>query len=143
MSDNNGQSLDGYYFHIRSAGKLMSDEHALQWSNGVLRTLGTALDGRTKRALAKSLPKELADQLKGVFWLLHFRDPEMSSSEFLQRAARRSGNSNVEFAYYPTVAVFNSLKQFVDDNLDSQVSNSLSPDIREMWGNDKLESEGA
>jgi uncharacterized protein (DUF2267 family) len=133
MNDSNGQSLEGYYEHVLNNGKLRSLEHARLWSTGVLKTLGTTLDRGTKRALAKSLPDELADSLKGVFWLLHFRDPELSSHEFRRRAARRSGNSDAEFAHFPTLAVFSGLRPYLDDDLDARIVDALSPEIREMW----------
>ncbi len=125
--------LDSYYDHICRVGRLRTDQHARRWSDGVLRTFGTALNGRTKRAVAKALPDELAKSLKDVFWLLHFRDPDLSSEEFLQRAARRSGNSNGEFAIYPTLAVFSGLKTIIDQDLQSQVAEALSPQVRDLW----------
>ena len=133
MNNSNGQSLEGYYKHVLDNGKLRSMDHARRWSAGVLKTLGTTLDRGTKKALANSLPDELAGALKGVFWLLHFRDPGLSSNEFCRRAARRSGNSDAEFAHFPTLAVFSGLRPFVDDDLDTRVADSLSPEIREMW----------
>jgi uncharacterized protein (DUF2267 family) len=122
-----------YYDIILSTGKLRTLEHARRWSNGVLETLGINLDRKTKRALAKNLPEELAKSLKGIFWLLHFRDPQMSSLEFQQRAARRSGNTDAEFAYYPTLAVFSGIKQYIDSDQEDRVSNALSQEVRELW----------
>ena len=122
-----------YYDDVFKAGKLRTIEHAQRWSQGVLETLGVCLDRSTKRALAKNLPEELAKSLKGVFWLLHFRDPQMSSLEFQQRAARRSGNTDAEFAYFPTLAVFSGIKQYIDSELEDRVSNSLSQEVRELW----------
>lgn len=125
--------LESYYEFIEREGNLRTVEHARRWSDGVLRTLGTALDGKTKRDLAKALPEELASSLKDVFWLLHFRDPNLSCQEFLQRAARRSGNSNGEFAIHPTMAVFSGVKSFINSDLQQRVADSLSPEIRECW----------
>ena len=125
--------LDSYYEHVRQNGNLMTAQHARQWSDGVLRTLGTALDGRTKRALAKALPDKLAASVKGVFWLLHFRDPNLSRQEFLQQAARRSGNSGTEFAVYPTLAVFSGIRLFLANDLQRRVSESLAPEISDYW----------
>ncbi|UCG23382.1 MAG: DUF2267 domain-containing protein [Chloroflexota bacterium] len=125
--------LDSYYTHILQVGKLRTEQHARRWSDGVLRTFGTALNRKTKRDLAKALPDDLARSLKDVFWLLHFRDPNLSSEEFLQRAARRSGNSNGEFAVYPTMAVFSGVRMIIDQELQSQVANSLSPQVRDLW----------
>ena len=133
MNDRIGNNLDGYYKHVLDNGKLRSVDHARRWSTGVLKTLGTSLDRGSKKALANSLPEELAASLNGVFWLLHFRDPEMSSHDFCLRAARRSGNSDAEFARFPTMAVFGGLRAFVDDDLDTRVANALSPEVRELW----------
>jgi uncharacterized protein (DUF2267 family) len=125
--------LERYYNFINLNGKLRSPQHARRWSDGVLRTFGTALDGKTKRTLAKELPDELAISLKDVFWLLHFRDPNLSREEFLQRAARRSGNSNGEFAIYPALAVFAALRYFVSPETENKISDSLSPELRDFW----------
>jgi len=125
--------LDSYYEYVRQAGNLRTVQHAQRWSDGVLRTFGTALDRKTKRALAKALPDELATSVKNVFWLLHFRDPNLSRKEFLQQAARRSGNSSSEFAAYPTLAVFSGIRQFIDPDLQSRVADSLAPELSEYW----------
>lgn len=125
--------LERYYHFIYLNGKLRSPQHARRWSDGVLRTFGTALDGKTKRTLAKELPEELAISLKDVFWLLHFRDPNLSREEFLQRAARRSGNSNGEFAFYPVLAVFAALRYFISPETENKISDSLSPELRAYW----------
>ena len=125
--------LESYYDHVCRAGKLRTGQHARQWSDGVFRTFGTALNRKTKRNLANALPDELAKSVKEVFWLLHFRDPNLSREEFLQRAARRSGNSNGEFALYPTLAVFSGVRMIIDQELQSQVAESLSPQVRDLW----------
>jgi uncharacterized protein (DUF2267 family) len=125
--------LDGYYQYVCTNGELRTPQHARRWSDGVLRTFGTALNGKTKRSFAKQLPDELAKSVKDVFWLLHFRDPDLSREEFLQRAARRSGNSNAEFAASPTLAVFAGVRYFITPEIDRQVADSLSPELREYW----------
>jgi uncharacterized protein (DUF2267 family) len=122
-----------YYDDVFKTGKLRTVAHARRWSNGVLETFGLVLDRSTKRTLAKTLPEELAKSLKGVFWLLHFRDPQMSSLEFQQRAARRSGNTDAEFAYYPILAVFSGIKHYIDEELEDRVSSTLSQEVRELW----------
>lgn len=133
MTDTSKEKLKTYYDHVMVAGKLRTLDHAKTWSDGVLKTFGTVLDRGTKKALAKRLPRELADSLSSVFWLMHFRDPNQSSEEFLQRAARRSGNSDGEFARYPTQAVFSGLKMFTDDDLNEKVAQTLSPELRQLW----------
>ncbi len=133
MSDHETNTLDVYYEHIMKSGFLLSEIHAKRWSAGVLKTLGTSLDRGTKKALAKALPEELGDSLRAVFWLVHFRDPNQTMTEFCGRVARRSGNSDSEFALHPTVAVFGGVRSLIDDSLSNRVAQSLSPQIREHW----------
>lgn len=126
-------ALNDFYRYVQEEGKLLSPEHARRWSDGVLRTLGTALDRRTKKRLAKALPEELADSLTGVFWLLHFRDPNLSSYAFRRMAARRSGNTDADFARIPTLAVFGGVKRMIDDDLKRDVAETLAPEVQELW----------
>lgn len=126
-------TLNDFYRYVEEKGKLLSPEHARRWSDGVLRTLGTALDRRTKKKLAKAIPDELADSLTGVFWLVHFRDPNLSSQNFQRMAARRSGNTDADFARIPTQAVFGGVKQIIDDELERDVAETLAPEVRELW----------
>lgn len=133
MTDNSSNNLESYYKYVQTVGLLRTEQHAKRWSNGVLNMLGIAIDRKTKRKLGDALPDELKDSLYGVFWLLHFRDPNQTKEEFCQRAARRSGNSNGEFAYHPALAVFGGIKLMIDNDLSDQVAESLSPQVREMW----------
>lgn len=126
-------TLSDFYRYVQEEGKLLAPEHARRWSDGVLRTLGTALDRRTKKQLANAIPEELADSLTGVFWLIHFRDPNLSSYEFRRMVARRSGNTDADFARIPTRAVFSGLKQMIDAELERAVADTLAPEIRELW----------
>jgi uncharacterized protein (DUF2267 family) len=75
----------------------------------------------------------LATSLNGVFWLLHFRDPDYSSGEFCRRVAKRSGNSDAEFARLPTQAVFGGLRLYIGPDLDQRIADSLSPEVSLMW----------
>lgn len=125
--------LQEYFEHVQKQGKLLSFELAQRWSSGVLKTLGFHLDGRTKRALAKALPEPLASDLTDVFFLLHFRDPNLSSLEFQKQVARRSGNTNAEFARIPTLAVFSGIQRFTNSDLNQRVAESLSPEVRQLW----------
>jgi uncharacterized protein (DUF2267 family) len=140
MTTTGHDNLDQYYAYVLSAGKLRTPAHARRWSDAILKTLGFHLNRKTKRALAKALPKELADALQEVFWLLHFRDPELTLQTFQEQVARRSGNSNAEFAYHPTLAVFAAVKQFTDSDLDRQVAEALSPEVSELWRQAKPEA---
>jgi len=134
MTDSEIKELDDYYHHIQRVGNVRTLDHAKRWSDGVLKTLGTSLHRKVKKDLAKSLPSELAQSLNGVFWLVHFHDPTLSSQEFLHRAGRRSGNSNSEFARYPTLAVFGGLRIFaIDSELEKEIADDLSPEIRQLW----------
>jgi uncharacterized protein (DUF2267 family) len=133
MTDSSDMQLTEFYQHVYQAGNLPSLDHAQRWTNGVLETLGTVLDRRSKRAISKNLPDELATSLNGVFWLLHFRDPHYSSDEFCRRVAKRSGNSDSEFARLPTQAVFGGLRLFIGPDLDQRVASSLSPEVNLLW----------
>lgn len=131
--ESQNQELDNYYRYVQKAGKLLSSAQALQWSNGTLKTLGVSVDRKTKRALAKELPEELSKQLTSVFWLLHFRNPNQSAAEFRLMVARRSGNTDSDFARYPILAIFSGIKSLIDFDLSGRVSRSLSPEIRDIW----------
>ncbi len=133
MTEQNGSNLEQYYTFVQTNGKLRSMDHAQRWSTAVLKTLGFNLDKRVKKDLAGALPKELAHDLTRIFWLVHFRHTTISRSEFLDQAARRSGNTDVAFARYPTTAVFAGVKGMIDRQLADRVAESLSPEVRELW----------
>ena len=125
--------LDEYYQHVEEAGKLLTAEHARRWSRAVLKTLGISLDRGTKRQLAKALPEELANDLTAVFWLAHFRDPNQPLQEFLQRVARRAGNTDHQFARLPTGAVFGGINAMIDQQVRQRVAESLAPEVGNFW----------
>lgn len=129
----NDPELQLYYEHVQREGKLLSYEIAQRWSTGVLKTLGFHLNGRTKRSLAKVLPEPLSDDLKDVFFLLHFRNPELTKLEFQKQVAMRSGNTNAEFARFPILAVFSGIRRFTNSKLNQRIADSLSPELQEMW----------
>jgi len=133
MTQTQTMELADYYQQIQTMGNLRTPAHAQRWSAAVLRTLGLNLDGKTKKKLAKALPSELADDLTRAFWLLHFRDFSLSSHEFQNQVARRSGNTDANFARVPILAVFHQIKQLVDSDVSDQVANSLSPQVAELW----------
>jgi uncharacterized protein (DUF2267 family) len=126
-------NLEAFYEHVQERGKLRTLAHARRWTDGILKTLGTHLDRRTKKALAKALPDELASSLTRVFWLLHFRNTNLTRQEFQKMAARRSGNTDPAFAYYPILGVFGGLKEMIDDDLERKVEEDLAPEVRELW----------
>lgn len=95
--------------------------------------LGVNLDRKTKKALANALPQPFGDDLTSVFWLLHFRDRGLSAIEFQNRVARRAGASDKFRARSAVIAVFHALKPFIDDELDQQVADTLSPEVRALW----------
>ncbi len=131
MADNN--KLDDFYLYVKQNGKLITDAQVRRWADGVLRTLGVSLGRGVKNKLASALPEELAKSLTRVFWLLHFRNANLTRGEFQQAAARRSGNSDADFAYFPVMAVFGALKQLAGDDLQQEVAENLAPDISELW----------
>jgi uncharacterized protein (DUF2267 family) len=125
--------LNSYYQTVQTKGSLRTPAHAQRWSTAVLKTLGFNLDGRTKKRLANALPKELGNDVKRVFWLLHFKNNQLTSHEFQNQVSRRSGNSDPQFARTPILAVFHGVKQLVDSSTQQAVANSLSPEVRELW----------
>ncbi len=127
------KQLDDFYNYVQECGKLRTEEHAIRWTDGVLRTLGVNLDRGTKKKLSEALPEELASSLTRVFWLLHFRNPQLTREEFQGMVARRSGNTDADFAYFPTRAVFGGLKRLVDEDLQREVADNLAPDIAALW----------
>ena len=137
-------ALNEFYEFVKREGQLLTVELAERWSAGVLKTLGFHLNGRTKRSLSKVLPEPLSDQVKDVFFLLHFRDPELSAMEFQKQVARRSGNTNAEFARFPTIAVFAGIRRFTNSKLNERIADALSPEVRELWeASEKVSQEKA
>jgi len=126
-------SMTDFYEHVQQIGKLRTPNHAQRWSTAVLKTLGLNLDRGTKKQLAKTLPPELAEALTRIFWLAHFRNTNLSSHEFLDMVSRRSGNTDTNFARYPTIAVFGGLKELITPELNQQVTQTLSPEVSQMW----------
>lgn len=125
--------LNGFYEYVQTQGKLRTLPHARRWSDGILRTLGFTLDRKTKKELARALPDELAHSLTRVFWLVHFRNQNLSREEFQKMSARRSGNTDASFAYYPILAVFGGVKQIIGADLERKVADALPPEISELW----------
>jgi uncharacterized protein (DUF2267 family) len=126
-------TLQEFYEHVQRHGNLLSVELAERWSAGVLKTFGFHLNGRTKRSLAKVLPEPLSDHVKDVFFLLHFRDSTLSARDFQKQVARRCGNTDPEFARYPTLAVFSGIRRFTNSKLNERIGDALSPEVRELW----------
>lgn len=125
--------LQNYYQHVKDRGSLRTHDHAVRWSNATLNMLGVNLDGRTKKALAKALPDDLARSLTRVFWLLHFRNTNLPAKEFQRRVGLRAGNTDWEFARIPVVAVFGGIKQMINTDLQKQVEKTLAPELRQLW----------
>ena len=57
----------------------------------------------------------------------------VSVGHWQRAAARRSGNSDADFAYYPTMAVFGAIKRMVDADLQREVAENLAPEISDLW----------
>ncbi|MCL4867937.1 MAG: DUF2267 domain-containing protein [Anaerolineae bacterium] len=126
-------NLQTFYQQIKEQGHLRTLEHAQRWCQATLNMLGVNLDGRTKKALAKALPEELARPLTRVFWLLHFRNSNLPAREFQRRVGLRAGNTDWEFARLPIIAVFAEIKKQIDRDLQDQVAKTLAPEIRQLW----------
>lgn len=124
-----------YYQIVEKDGYLRTPDHARRWSTAVLKTLGVNLSSKTKKQLAKALPQELANDLTRVFWLIHFRNTNMSRLDFQAEVAKRSGNTDAQFAREPIKAVFRGLKTLTNSDTQKAVADSLSPELREMWQN--------
>ena len=133
MSQSNGADLAVYFQHVEENGHLQTENNAQQWSTAVLRALGMNLDKRTKKRLAKTLPEELAFDLTRKFWLLHFRDKNKPQNVFLKEVARMSGNTDAQFAIYPTRAVFHEVKGYAGQEVSDDVAESLAPEISKLW----------
>ncbi len=130
MNDN---SLEEYYRHVQKQANLRTLSHAQRWSDAVLRSLGQQLARGPKKAVARALPEPLAASLKQVFWLVHFRDKNLTALSFQNQVARRAGNSDKQFARMPVMAVFGGLKQLLNADLQQRVSDALSPEVRDLW----------
>jgi uncharacterized protein (DUF2267 family) len=125
--------LDDLYRHVQEKGHLRTRDHARRWSRAVLNVLGLNLDRSTRRKLAGALPPQLAQALTGVFRLLDFRDPTLTSLYFQRQVALRAGHSDAQFAALPVKAVFHYLKQMIGQDLSDRVAQTLSPEIQELW----------
>lgn len=125
--------LDDYFAYIQKVGKLRAPIHAQRWSRAVLKTFGINLDRSTKKKLAKALPAELAGDLTRVFWLAHFQNSGLTQYDFLNQVSRRAGNSDPDFARFPTTAVLHQIKAIIGQDMVNQVAQSLSPEMRQMW----------
>lgn len=135
MAQTPAMELTDYYVQIQKMGKLPTVNHARRWTTATLRTLGLNLGRKSKKKLEQALPPELADDLTRVFWLLHFPDPHLSSHQFLSQIARRSGNTDANFARLPVRAVFHFLKELIEPDVSEEVAQSLSPEVAELWRN--------
>ena len=125
--------INQYYETVEEMGHLPTVDHARRWSTAVLKVLGVNLDRKTKKKLAKALPEELGDDLTRLFWLVHFRDKNMSQADFQFEVSKRSGNSDHQFARYPIQGVFHGVKELIDNDINKAVVDSLAPEISDMW----------
>jgi uncharacterized protein (DUF2267 family) len=127
--------LEQYYETVQNQSKLLTNDLAKAWSKAVLNTMGIDMSRGVKKELAQALPEELGEQLGRVFWLLHFRNTNVTAAEFQQNVARRSGQSDQHFAIKPIKGVFHALKQLIDTDLSDKVADDLSPELSEIWKN--------
>jgi uncharacterized protein (DUF2267 family) len=133
MRETSTNRLENFYTQVQQKANLPTPQHARRWTTGILKSLGLQLDGGTKRALAKALPKELARDLTGVFWLLHFRNGRLTTGEFQRQVGLRSGNTDSQYARQPIVAVFGAVKGMIDKEMKDKVEKSLPAAIGELW----------
>ncbi|MCA9921237.1 MAG: DUF2267 domain-containing protein [Anaerolineales bacterium] len=126
-------NLTEYYATVQSMGKILTPEQARLWSRSVLNLMGINMSRSAKSALAKALPEALGSELKRVFWLLHFRNTNVTLAEFQENVARRSGHMDKNFAKVPITAVFHALKQLIPNDVSSKVADDLSPELRKLW----------
>lgn len=128
-------NIDQYYQAVQNNAGILTEAQTRRWSTAVLKTLGLNLNKRAKRTLASALPDELAGDLTRVFWLAHFRNVNLPAQEFQSMVARRSGQSDPQFARRAITAVFSGLKQIIDKDTSDKVIDSLSPELADLWTN--------
>ena len=129
--------LAGFYEQVARDGSLMTPEISKRWTYSVLHALALNVDKKVRRNLQSALPEELSGFMKSAFWLynalLGIRNTNITALEFQNLVARRAGNSDWQFAKIPTVAVFGAMKQYLSSELNNDVAESLSPELRELW----------
>jgi uncharacterized protein (DUF2267 family) len=132
---NNGMTanLDQFYQTVGAQAYIPTTELSQRWTTAVLQTLGFHLPRRTKRALAKALPADLGPAVTAIFWLLHFRDPNLTAEEFQKQVAKRSGHTDAVYARFPILAIFGAIKQQIDPQLSAQIAGDLPPEVRALW----------
>ena len=128
-------NLDTYFGLIQEKGNIISEKLAKRWSESTLKMMGLYMGKGGKKALSSQLPKELSDDLNRVFRLMHFPNTNMPLQEFQSAVARRGGHSDPQFAKLAITGVFHGLKTLIDKDTTDKVSESLSPEIREVWDN--------
>ena len=128
-------NLDTYFGLIQEKGNIISEKLAKRWSESTLKMMGLYMGKGGKKALSSQLPKELSDDLNRVFRLMHFPNTNMPLHEFQSAVARRGGHSDPQFAKLAITGVFHGLKTLIDKDTTDKVSESLSPEIREVWDN--------
>jgi uncharacterized protein (DUF2267 family) len=130
---NQDVTLDGFYEFVQSDADLRTPEHARRWTHAVLRTMGFNLSGSTRKSLARALPKQLGDELSRGFKLLSFFNGRKPADEFFKEVARRSGNSDAQYARAASASVFRGLKQTLDADMSREVGNALPKEVGRIW----------
>jgi uncharacterized protein (DUF2267 family) len=126
-------NLTQFYQSVSQQAYIPTEELSQRWTTAVLQTLGFHLPRRVKRALAKALPAELSGDVTRIFWLLHFRDPHLTAKEFQKQVSKRAGHSDAVYARFPITAVFATIKQQLDAQLNQQIGDALSPEVQALW----------
>jgi uncharacterized protein (DUF2267 family) len=126
-------TLEQYYQGIEVQSNQRTPEHAVRVSDAVLRILGFNLSGGVKRKLVNSLPEELGRKLRRGWRLIHFRNRNITLKQFSKDVSLHTGNTDPQFAETTTRAVFQNLKQLIDDDLNREIAKDLSPELRRAW----------
>lgn len=132
MSDQD-KALQSFYEYVQDHGNLRTEYHAKRWSNAVLRTMGFNMPGGARKKLGKELPAELSNSLTRGFKLLAFQNAKKPADEFFREVARRSGNSDPDFARMASLAVFGGLKQTISSDASRQVGDALPKAVGSLW----------
>lgn len=134
------QDLTKFYENVKENADLRTMMHAQRWTKSTLQTLGINLPKAAKKAMAQSLPEELASYLNDVWWMLPVRDPNIGTMDFSARVARRAGNTDPRYAKLVAEAVFGAVKGLIAIDVAQEVRDGLSPDVRKMWEANEMQA---
>jgi uncharacterized protein (DUF2267 family) len=122
-----------FYRALQEQAHLPTQEAARRWSHGILRTLGEFLDRPARRALAFTLPPELAAALLEAPAPLHFRPRRLPLERFLRTVALRSGALDESEAKRPVSAAFHLLQEMVEPDTEVRILSALPEEVGALW----------